>query len=419
MGRKPASDEKSDRYLARVGPGLIAGASDDDPSAIATFTIAGATFGTRMLWTPLVTWPLMAAAQMMCARVGMITGRGIIGALRMKFPRPLLIAFAALLFVTNMLNIGADLSGMAEAAEMLTGVPSPAFVLLFGGAIAAGTVRLRYEHLAQILKWLAVALVAYPIAAFLLRPDWGAILRTSLVPQLPASRREWTLLIGIIGTTFSPYFLMWQASHEVEEKKQVRDHDELPGARTGDVRFRAFDVGVGTFFSRIVMFFIILTSALTLHRDRVTITSARQAAEALGPLSGEAAKLLYTAGLLSVGFLVIPVLSGSAAYALAEAVGWKQGLDEKLRYARKFYAVLILCTAGGMALELTPIQPMQALVWSGVINGFLAPCLLLGVLLVATDTRIMRGRASPRWERWIVALTIVAMLACTVMFFVP
>ena len=393
---------------------MIAGAADDDPSGIATFTIAGAVLGLQILWTALFTWPLMAAAQMMCARVGMITGRGIIGALRMKLPRALVVVLSAALFLTNMLNIGADLTGMGEASEMLTGISSRWFVLGYGSAIAIATVRLPYGKLARIFKWLALVLASYIVAAILLRPDWADVLREAVVPRLPPTRRGWMILIGLIGTTFSPYFFMWQASHEVEEKKQVRNEDELPGARKSDVWFRVLDVGVGTLFSRVVMFFIIVTAALTLHRNGVVIETARQAAEALGPLSG-AAKLLFTVGLLAVGFLVIPVLSGSAAFAFAEAIGWEQGLDRKLRNARQFYAVLILCTAGGMLLELTPIKPMQALFWSGVINGFLAPLLLLGVLLVASDANIMLGRASPKLECAIVAASIVAMFACMAM----
>ncbi len=393
--------------LRRVGPGVVAGAADDDPSAIVTFSIAGADLGNALLWTSWITWPLMAAVQMMCARVGMETGRGLIGALAAKLPRPILFVAALALFLANTVNIGADLSGMAEAAQLVTGLSSWLFILLFGAFIAFATVRLPYRKLSRVLKWLALCLFAYVASAVRLVDDWPRVLRGAFTISLP--RGGWSVVIAIIGATFSPYFFIWQASQEVEEKRDIRGSGAvLAGARDEDLRFRRTDVGVGTFFSRIVMFFVILTTSLTLHSRGVHVGSAADAVEALEPIAGRLAAALYTIGLLGVGFLVIPVLSASAAYAFAELFGWRHGLDQHIRRASAFYAVLILSTAGGIAMQFTHITPTRALFFAAAINGVLAPFLLTAVLLAAS-------RLSPRIERTLVAVTIAAMLFVDVM----
>ena len=409
------------RFFSTLGPGVITGAADDDPSGIVTYSIAGAQLGTAMLWTALLTWPLMAAVQMMCARIGMVTGEGLAGALRKRFPKPLLIAAAVALLGANVINIAADLAGMAGAAEMLTRINSHVLVVVFGIGIAVATVRLRYVRIAAVLKWLALVLGAYVITAFLVHPHWSQVLRDAVVPSLPKGREAWATLVAILGTTISPYLFFWQASQEVEEEKAKgrRMVVRREGATADEIVDRKLDVGVGTFFSNAAMFFIILTTALTLHTHGLTkIETSRQTAEALRPLAGPLAATLYTIGILGVGFLAIPTLAGSAAYAFAETFDWSQGIDEKVQSARGFYAVLVLATAAGIALDFAGINPIRALFWTAVINGLLAPFLLVGILIVASDRQLMNGQPSSRLGRTAVALATLLMFLAAVGMFV-
>ncbi|PZR76471.1 MAG: iron transporter, partial [Chthoniobacterales bacterium] len=248
------------RFFSNLGPGLTTGAADDDPSGIATYSSAGAAVGTQLLWMALLTWPLMGAVQMMCARVGMMTGKGLAGAFHHKFPKPLIVATSCALLIANTINIGADLSGMADAAEMLSGVSSHIFVVVFGGGIAVATVLFRYHRIASILKWLALTLLAYVITAFLVKSDWHAALRDTFVPSFPKGRSGWAIIVAILGTTISPYLFYWQASQEVEEEKAMgrRMLVQRRNASGREIRNRKLDVGVGTFFSNLVMYFIIL-----------------------------------------------------------------------------------------------------------------------------------------------------------------
>jgi len=400
------------RVISCLGPGVIAGAADDDPSGIATYSVAGAQFGTAMLWTALITWPLMAAVQMTCARIGMVTGRGLASSLKKKLPRPIVLVAALALLAANTINIAADLAGMADAASMLTHVSSHIWVVLFAAGISWATVRLRYSQIAHALKWLAVVLFAYIITAFLVHPNWSEVFRATLVPSLPHGRAAWQMLVAMLGTTISPYLFFWQASQEVEEEKAGgrKTRRAREGATQSEIVDRKLDVGIGTFFSNLVMFFIILTTAMTLHRHGITnIETSRQAAEALRPLAGEASALLYTVGLLGVGLLAIPTLSGSAAYALAEMYGWLQGLDEKIGKARAFYAVVLLSTAAAMFMDFMQMNPVRALYWSAVINGVLAPFLLVGILLVGSDRKLMLNQPSSRIGRTAVVVTAALM----------
>jgi Mn2+/Fe2+ NRAMP family transporter len=324
------------------------------------------------------------------------------------------VIFAVGLLAANTINIAADLAGMADAAEMLTGADSHWFVVLFGVAIATATVRLRYYQIAGVLKWLALVLFAYVIAAFLVHPDWTSVAKATLVPTAPAGREWWAALVAILGTTISPYLFFWQAGQEVEEEKAVgrRMLVQRLGVSPKEIATRRLDVGVGTFFSNLVMFFIILTTALTLHaHGRTSIETSRQAAEALEPLAGKFAALLYTVGIIGVGFLAIPTLAGSAAYALAETFRWRYGLDLKFRGARYFYGVVVLSTAAGIALDFVNFNPIRALFWTAVLNGLLAPVLLVGILLVASDRDVMCGQPSSKGSLAVVALTAVLMLA--------
>lgn len=409
------------RMLSVVGPGVITGAADDDPSGIATYSITGAALGTSLLWTALLTWPLMAAVQMMCARIGMVTGRGLAAALRTRFPRSLVALAALVLLAANTVNIGADLAGMADAAEMLTKVNSHFWVFAFGIGIATATVWLRYATIANTLKWLALVLMAYVLAALSLHPDWGAVARATFIPHWPASRLEWSNLVAILGTTISPYLFFWQASEEVEEEKAGGRLTvaQRQGATRQEIRLRKADVGVGTFFSNLVMYFIILTTALTLHAHGIRdIETSRQAAEALRPIAGAACTFLYTIGIIGVGLLAIPTLAGSAAYALAETFAWRQGLDMELTKARAFYAVVLLSIAVGAGVDFMRFSAVKALYYSAVLNGLLAPLLLAGILVVASDAKTMVNQPSSWLGRVTVAGTTLLMAFAAVAMFV-
>ena len=409
------------RFFGALGPGLITGAADDDPSGIATYSIAGAQFGTSFLWTALLTWPLMAAVQQMCARIGMCSGYGLARALTRKFPRPVVATAVMALLAANIINIGADLSGMADATEMLTGWNSHLWVIVFGVTISAATVLLPYGKIASVLKWLALFLFAYIVTAIIVHPRWTQIAKDTIIPAIPHGRAAWATLVAILGTTISPYLFFWQASQEVEEEKFIGRLDTMSriGASPAELMTRKLDIGVGTFFSNIVMFFIIITTAFTLHAHGVRdIETTRQAAEALRPLAGPGCFLLFTAGVIGTGLLAIPTLSGSAAYGLAETFGWEQGLDEKLEKARAFYAVVLLATAMGMAFDFANVNPVRALYWSAVINGLIAPFLLVGILIVSRDPFIMYNQCSSRTSQVVVAITTVAMFVAGVAMFV-
>ena len=407
--------------LKSLGPGVITGAADDDPSGIATYSVAGAQLGTKLLWTALLTWPLMAAVQMMCARIGKVTGQGLAANFKQRFPRWLLLGVVMALLVANTINIGADLAGMADAAEMLSGVKAHFFVVVFALLISWATVRLRYSQIASVLKWLVLVLFAYPITAFVAGADWGGVARATFIPSMPHTRDEWSTLVAILGTTISPYLFFWQASEEVEEEKSAGQSTLAlrRGATRKELELRNIDVGVGAFFSNMVMFFIILTTAITLNRHGMThIETTRQAAEALRPLAGKFAATLFTVGIVGVGFLAIPTLAGSAAYAFAETLGWRQGLDKELKRARAFYALILLSTGVGVGLDFIGINPVKALYWTAVINGLLAPFLLVAILVVASDKKLMQGQPSSRLGWTVVALTTVAMFAAGLAMFV-
>jgi NRAMP (natural resistance-associated macrophage protein)-like metal ion transporter len=409
------------KFFSHLGPGLTTGAADDDPSGIATYASAGALLGTAQLWSALLTWPLMASVQFMCARIGMVTGKGLSGAFREKFPKWLITIASFALLIANTINVGADLSGMADAADMLTGLNSFFYVVLFGVAITFATIWFRYFQIASILKWLALVLFAYVITAFVVGADWGAVLHDTLIPKLPKNHDSWAMLVAILGTTISPYLFYWQASMEVEEEKAIgrRLLAWRQGASRREITVRKMDVGVGTFFSNLVFYFIVLTTALTLHKHGIThVESTKQAAEALLPLAGKFAYLLFTIGIIGVGFLAIPTLAGSAAYAFAETFGWRQGIDSRFNSARAFYGVFILSTLIGIALDFTGVNPIKALYWTAIINGLLAPFLLVGIWLVASDRKIMHGQPSSRLSLTVVALTALIMFGAAVGMFV-
>jgi NRAMP (natural resistance-associated macrophage protein)-like metal ion transporter len=400
------------RYFRVLGPGLVTGASDDDPSGITTYSVAGASLGYGMLWTALATYPLMAAVQLVCARIGLVTGEGLAAVLRRHYPRPLLYAACLLLLVANVFNIGADLGGMAEAAEMLTGLPRLVWVPIFGLGIVLVTVYASYTAFASALKWLTGVLFAYVAAAFLARPDWPAAAYATVTPRLEWGAVSIATLVAILGTTISPYLFFWQASQEVEEEKARgrRTLAQRRGASRHDLGDAALDVNTGMFFSNLVMYFIILATASTLHRaGHREIESARQAAEALRPLAGDAAYFLYALGIIGTGLLAIPVLAGSGSYAVAEVFGWRTGLGLSPRRGRRFYLVLAGSIVIGMIITGLQRSPVHVLFLSAVVNGLLAPPLLALVMLVGGDRRIMGEHVNGPW------LTVLGWLATAVM----
>jgi Mn2+/Fe2+ NRAMP family transporter len=406
------------RSFAALGPGLIAGAADDDPSGIATYSAAGALLGTAQLWTALITWPLIAAVQMMCARIAMATGSGLAGALREKLPKSVVLLAALALFVANTFNIAADLAGMADAAEILSGFNSHYFVVLLGIGLTVGPILFGYERVAPGLKWLTLSLCAYVITALIARPDWRAVMPATFVPSLPATREGWAMLLGVLGTTISPYLFFWQASLEAEEASSAKRKQAQIVRRQARISRRRLDIGVGTFLSNLAMYFIILTSALTLHRSGMThIETSKEAAEALRPLAGNLAALLFTLGIVGVGLLAIPTMSASAAYAIAEAFGWRSGLDNGFKMARAFFGIIIISTFVGIGIDFANISAIRVLFWSAVLNGLLAPFLLTAILVVAVDGKLMRHYRAPLVTVLLVAVTTAAMFSAALGMF--
>jgi NRAMP (natural resistance-associated macrophage protein)-like metal ion transporter len=400
------------RYFGILGPGLVTGASDDDPSGITTYSVAGASLGYGMLWTALVTLPLMAAVQLICARIGLVTGSGLAAALRRHYPRPVVYVACLLLLVANVFNIAADLAGMADATRMLTGVPALVSLPLFGLVVLSTTIFIAYATFARYLKWLTAVLLAYVAAAFIAEPDWRQVAVGIVAPRLSWDSRYVGTLVAVLGTTISPYLFFWQASLEVEEEKALgrRDLTQRRGATTHELADARLDVVSGMFFSNLVMFFVMLATGATLHTSgQREIASAQQAAEALRPLAGDGAYLLFALGLIGTGLLAVPVLAGSASFAIAELFRWRAGLDLSPRRGRRFYLVFAVAVLAGMALDLAGTNPIRMLVYSAVLNGLLAPPLLVLVMLLSRDRSVMGAHTNGPW------LTVLGWSATAVM----
>jgi NRAMP (natural resistance-associated macrophage protein)-like metal ion transporter len=396
----------------KIGPGFITGAADDDPSGIATYSIAGAKFNLSLLWTAIFTWPLMATVQMMCARIGMVTGCGLAAALRKKFSYKLVMISSFILFIANTFNISADLLAIADAMEILTKVGSHIWIIIFAIMICLAVVQFKYTKIANFLKWLACVLFAYVISAFCLNPDWSYILGNAFLPSLPSNSDGWSMLLAIFGTTISPYLFYWQVSEEVEEEISLGRVEILNrvGATKEELFNRKIDVAIGTFFSNIVMFFIILTTALTLHLHGITnIETSSQVAKALEPIAGSSTMILYTLGLIGTGVLAIVTLAGSSAYAFADTFSWPFGFDKKLKQAKSFYFIILLSTFIAVAFDFSNINAIKILYWSAILNGILAPFLLVGILIIASDSKIMENQPSSKISKIIVGATIILM----------
>jgi NRAMP (natural resistance-associated macrophage protein)-like metal ion transporter len=413
---KDKGSELLKRSLAILGPGLITGAADDDPSGISTYSVAGAAYGYASLWIALFTFPLMVAIQLMCARLGMVTGQGLAAAVRIYYPRWVLWGACSILVVANVINIGADLGGMAEATQIITGIRSLILIPIYALFILGLLFWASYKLIARIFKWLTLVLFAYVFASFYAHVDWRHALAVTFVPHLEWSRGFLAVLVAILGTTISPYLFFWQAAEVVEEghaKDQTIVHHK--GATTADLRTARADTIVGMFFSNFIMYFIILTTAATLHAHGQTdITTARQAAEALRPLAGNGAYLLFTLGLIGTGMLGVPVLVGSCAYAVAEGAVWRGSMADKPRIARKFYAVMAVAMALGFVLNYMGFNAVKMLFWSAVINGLLAPPLILLVILLTSSHKVMGNRVNPPLLRYLGWATFGVMTAAAV-----
>lgn len=385
---------KARDYWHTLGPGLTTGAADDDPSGIATYSQTGAQFGFNLLWLAAFTFPLMAVVQEMCARIGLVTGRGLAGNIRIYFPRWVLYISAVLLFGANALNIGADLGAMAKATQLLfPQLNFLALLILFTVVSLALQIYTSYEKYAKYLKWLAMILLSYVLTAFLLpNLNWGIVLKAAITPHLVLNKQTIFLICGILGTTVSPYLFFWQTSQEVEEeilegKTNLKLRSETNIKEIQDMRT---DVWSGMFLSNFVMFFIIVTCAATLFSHGiVNINTAADAAQALKPLAGNQAYLLFAMGIIGTGMLAVPVLAGSAAYAIAESFSWKHGLYRKLKDANAFYGVIIFSMLVGLLINLLGIDSIKALIYSAVANGLIAPLVLVLIILISSNKKVM------------------------------
>ena len=407
--------------LHRLGPGLITGAADDDPSGIATYSQAGAQFGYSMLWTMIFTLPLMAAIQIVSARIGYVTGHGLAANIKRHFPRPVLLAIVGMLVVANTLNIAADIAAMGEALRLVVGGSAHVYAVTFGLLCLVLQVFLSYATYVRWLKWLTLALLSYVAVVFTLQVDFADVLRQVVHPQLVLGHDVLLMVVAVFGTTISPYLFFWQAAQEVEDVNAGPEHPHPPGEVRGHLRRIKWDTVIGMTFSNLIAFFIILSTAATLHKAGITdIQTSAQAAQALRPLAGDFTFLLFSLGIVGTGLLAVPVLAGSAAYAVAEAAGWEGSLSLRLEegQGRGFYGVVALSTLGGVALCFSPTDPVKELFWSAVLNGVIAVPIMAVMMLLATQRKTMGDHVigTPlKWLGWtataVMAAVVVAMFA--------
>ncbi|WP_372342361.1 NRAMP family divalent metal transporter [Paraburkholderia madseniana] len=390
---RTAWERLKEHPLSRVGPGLITGVADDDPSGIATYSQAGAQFGPNMLWTMPLAFPLMAAVQSMCANLGRVTGKGLAANIKTSFPPLVLQAVVLLLLVANTLNIAADVAAMGEVAELVSGINRHLMTALF----VFGTLLLQlfvpYHRYVFFLKWLTVSLLAYAAVLFTVHVPWGEVMSRTLWPKFTPNANAAAVVVGVLGTTISPYLFFWQASEEVEDMHARRDSAPLicdASAAPAELRRIRWDTWSGMLYSDITAYFIILATAVTLHVAGITdINTAAQAASALRPLAGNFAYILFALGILGVGLIGVPVLAGSGAYALSEAMGWKEGLERSVGAARGFYGIIAVSVLAALGIQYSPISPMKALFWSAVINGVVAVPLMAVIIILVSKKSVM------------------------------
>jgi NRAMP (natural resistance-associated macrophage protein)-like metal ion transporter len=386
----------------RLGPGVITGAADDDPSGIATYSQAGAQAGFNLLWTVVLTWPLMVAVQSISARIGRVTGRGLAGNMMRVFPHPVVNTLVLLLFVANTINLGADLAAMGTAARLVVGGNTHLFTVAFALLSLVAIIYVPYGRYIGLLKWLTFSLFAYVGVVFTVKIDWRAVTSGALLPHVDLSGESVMLIVAVFGTTISPYLFFWQSSQEVEEERAdpkaapLIRHPEQAPRELGRI---GWETWVGMALSNLIAFFIMLTAAVTLHAAGETdIQTAEQAASALRPIAGDLAFLLFSLGLIGTGLLAVPVLAGSAGYAAAEAFAWRYGLARTWHQARPFYLVIAISIVLGLGLEFVGLNPIRALVWSAVLNGIIVVPIMVAMMIVATRREIMGAFVAAPWQ---------------------
>jgi Mn2+/Fe2+ NRAMP family transporter len=399
--------------LARIGPGLITGVADDDPSGIATYSQAGAQFGLNMLWTMPLCYPLMSAVQLMCAQIGRVTGKGLAANIKAAFPLSVLRGVVILLVIANTLNIAADVAAMGEVGQLVTGVNRHAMTLAFVLLTVGLQIGVPYHRYVGFLKWLTLSLLAYAAVLFTVHVPWGQVALRTVWPHFRLDADSAAVIVGLFGTTISPYLFFWQASEEVEDMKRTNGAPLLGGdaaVARSEMRRMSWDTWSGMGYSNVAAYFVILATAVTLHVSGITtINTAAEAATALRPLAGNFAFLLFTIGLIGVGLLGVPVLAGSAAYAVAETMGWSEGLEKGLAKAKGFYGVIAVSVLLGLAIQYSPISPMRALFWSAVINGVVAVPLLAVITLLISKKAVMGAHTGSAWLVWLGWITTAVM----------
>jgi NRAMP (natural resistance-associated macrophage protein)-like metal ion transporter len=408
-------------FLRSLGPGIITGAADDDPSGISTYSVAGATTGLSMLWLALITTPMMAVVQGMCARIALVSGVGLAAMMRKLFPNWLALSLAGLVIVANTFNIGADLAGMSASAHLVAGLPVLLWVAAFSVVLVLTEFFCSYKMLSRVLKWLTLALLAYVVTAFLVRPDWGDILRHAIIPEFHADGHWITTVVALLGTTISPYLFFWQSSMMVEEEKDKgrRTLAQRKGATKDEICDAHADVNTGMIYSNLVMFFIIATTAVTLGaHGKHDIATAQDAAEALRPLAGNFAYLLFTLGMVGTGLLAIPVLAGSSAYVASEMLSFHTGLGEPPKRAPRFYTILAAGIIVGTILNVLRLDPIKVLFWSAVFNGVAAVPLVFAVVSISSNAKVMGRWTSSLLARIWGWLTFALMTLAAIAMFV-
>ena len=409
--------------LSRIGPGLITGVADDDPSGIATYSQAGAQFGLNMLWTMPLAFPLMAAVQSMCARIGRVTGKGLAANIKTAFPPIVLQGVVLLLLVANTLNIAADVAAMGEVAELITGFNRHIMTALFVFGTLILQVFVPYHRYVNFLKWLTISLLAYAAVLFTVHVPWPEVIQRTVWPRFTLDSDVAAVIVGVFGTTISPYLFFWQASEEVEDMRSKPGavslvSNESPAGE--ELRRIRWDTWSGMLYSDMTAYFIILATAVTLHVSGITdINTAAQAASALRPLAGDFAFMLFAVGILGVGLIGVPVLAGSGAYALSEAMGWNSGLENKANDAHGFYGIIIVSVLLGLVIQYTPISPMKALFWSAVINGVIAVPLMVVIILLVSKKSVMGKFTASRPIIILGWIAVAVMGAAAIVMFIP
>jgi NRAMP (natural resistance-associated macrophage protein)-like metal ion transporter len=413
MEKEQHPDSKIKKFIKILGPGLVTGASDDDPSGIATYSQAGAQFGFATLWTALLTFPLMAAIQGMCARIGLVTSQGLTVTLKQHYSKYLLYSMLLISFPAITLNIGADIQAMGAVAHMAYPViPAAVYSVVVTAILMFIIIRYPYQKIAMILKWLCLSLLLYVVVPFMMKQDWGLILKKTFIPTLKINKEFLSIIVAILGTTISPYLFFWQTTMEAEDiahgnKSVVVNKRVLSEMKT--------DVNAGMFLSNLVMFFMILTTGSVLFTHGIRqIDTVDQAAKALEPLAGKLTYLIFTIGVLGTGLLAIPVLAGSQSYMLAETFGWKAGLDKKFTQAKPFYISIIISLIVGLSLDFFGVSPIKALIFTAIAYGLTAPVMIAVILHIGNNKKIMKEHTNSKLSNILGVLTLIIMTAAAV-----